>query len=88
MPSACVLIVSFRARLRICSNALWVVRHGRTITFQLDEVGFSASVASALKVPRQQLLDVFLLMAFDDGCDDTGQVAMRLDFVQLTGLNE
>jgi hypothetical protein len=31
---------------------------------------------------------VFLLMAFDDSCDDTGQVAMRLDFVQLTGLDE
>lgn len=27
-------------------------------------------------------------MAVDDGCDDTGQVAMRLDFVQLTGLDE
>jgi len=27
-------------------------------------------------------------MAVDDGCDDTGQVAMRLDFVQLAGLDE
>jgi hypothetical protein len=31
---------------------------------------------------------VFLLMVFDDSFDDTGQVAMRLDFVQLTGLDE
>lgn len=31
---------------------------------------------------------MFLLMAVDDGCDDTGQVAMRLDFVQLAGLDE
>ena len=27
-------------------------------------------------------------MAVDDGCDDTGQVAMLLYFVQLTGLDE
>ena len=31
---------------------------------------------------------MFLLMAIDDGSDDAGQVAMRLDFVQLTGLDE
>ena len=31
---------------------------------------------------------MFLLMVFDDSCDDTGQVAMRLYFVQLTGLDE
>ena len=31
---------------------------------------------------------MFLLMAVEDGCDDTRQVAMRLDFVQLTGLDE
>lgn len=27
-------------------------------------------------------------MAVDDGCEDTGYVAVRLDFVQLTGLDE
>ena len=46
------------------------------------------SVASALEVPWQQLIDVLLFVPIDDGCEYPGQVAMRLDFVQLTGLNE
>ncbi len=27
-------------------------------------------------------------MAVDDGCEDTGQVAVRLDFVEFAGLDE
>ena len=31
---------------------------------------------------------MFLLMPFDNGCEDTGYVAVRLDFVELAGLDE
>jgi hypothetical protein len=31
---------------------------------------------------------VLLFMAIDDGREDTGRVAMRLDFVKLAGLDE
>ena len=27
-------------------------------------------------------------MTIDDGCEDTGQIAVRLDLVQFAGLNE
>jgi hypothetical protein len=31
---------------------------------------------------------VLLFMAIDDGREDTSQIAMRLDFVELAGLDE
>lgn len=31
---------------------------------------------------------MLLFVPIDDGCEDAGQVAVRLDLVQLTGLNE
>jgi len=39
-------------------------------------------------VPWQQLIDVLLFVPIDDGCEDAGQVAVRLDLVQFAGLNQ
>jgi len=34
------------------------------------------------------MLDVFLFVAVDDGCEDTGQIVVQLDFVEFAGLDE
>lgn len=39
-------------------------------------------------VPWQQLINVLLLMAVNDGCVDAGYVAVRFDFIEFAGCYE
>jgi hypothetical protein len=55
---------------------------------QSKNFSWSVSAALASEFPLKQLFDVLLLVAVDDGCEDTGYVAMRFDFVQFAGLDE
>ncbi len=43
--------------------------------------------ASASEAPRQQLIDVLLFVAIDNGNEDAGQVAVRLGLVQFAGID-
>ncbi len=42
---------------------------------------------SAFEVPRQQLIDVLLFVAIDNGNEDAGQVVVRLGLVQFADLD-
>lgn len=39
-------------------------------------------------VPGQQLVDVGLFVSAGNGCQDSGQIAMGLDPVEFTGLDQ
>ena len=38
-------------------------------------------------IPRQEVVDLALLVVVDDGCEGGFQVGMRLNGVELTGLD-
>lgn len=40
------------------------------------------------EVPWPQLIGVLLFVPIDDGSEDAGQVAVRLDLVQIAGLDQ
>lgn len=39
-------------------------------------------------VPRQQVVDLALFVAIDDGCERIGQIGVRIDTVQFAGLDQ
>jgi len=39
-------------------------------------------------IPRQQFVDVGLFVSLGDSCQGTGQIAMRLDPVELAGFDQ
>ena len=38
--------------------------------------------------PRQQLIDIAVMVTIDDAREDVGQIRERVDFVQLVGLDQ
>ena len=48
----------------------------------------TSAVCSPRIIPRQELIDLTLLVAVDDGVERAGQIGERIDRIELAGLDE
>jgi hypothetical protein len=54
----------------------------------LGIIGASAWVLFGCPVPRHQFVDAFLRPAVDEACQQIGKIGLRIDAVELAGLDQ